>query len=69
MRSEDGVAASGFGPTSRTQLPPGVEEVLEQHRRRERIHVLLAAAGAAALLPDGGERPRRAHPLVPQLDR
>ena len=71
-RSEPAAAArraSRRPPLTAARRPPRVEIVLEQHRRREGVHVLPAPAGAAALLPDGGQRPGRAHPLVPELHR
>jgi len=49
--------------------PPRVQIVLQQHRRGERVDVLLAAASRAPQLTDRLEYARRGHPLVPQLDR
>src|SRR6059036_1677068 len=54
---------------SRRSPPLGVQIVLQQHRRRERIHVVLAAPGRPAHRAHGPERARRGEPLVPQLDR
>src|SRR5260370_13277185 len=49
--------------------PPGSEVMLQRQGRGEGIHVALAAFGGAAHLAYGGERARRAKPLVPELDR
>src|SRR5256884_6337754 len=54
---------------SRRSPPLGIQIVLQQHRRRERIHVVLAAPGRPAHRAHGPERARRGEPLVPQLDR
>ncbi len=43
--------------------------MLQQNRRGQGIHLWLAAAGRAALFPDGSEGPGGAHALVPELER
>src|SRR5213593_4720754 len=53
---------------SRGSPPLRVEVMLQQHRRRERVHVVLAAPGRPAHRAHGPERARRGEPLVPQLD-
>ena len=42
--------------------------MLQQNRRGQGIHLSLAAAGGAALLPDGGEGPGSAHAFIPELE-
>src|SRR3989475_3699932 len=54
---------------SRRSPPLGVEVMLQQHRRRERVHVVLAAPGRPAHCAHGPECARRGEPLVPQVDR
>src|SRR5213079_23519 len=46
-----------------------IQVVLQQHRRRERVHVVLAAPGRPSHGAHGPERARRGEPLVPQRDR
>ncbi len=53
-------------PASGLSSPP---DMLQHDRRRQSVDLLATAASAAALLPDGAQGPRRAHPLVPQLER
>src|SRR2546426_6095515 len=53
---------------SQRGAPFRIQIVLQQHRRRERIHVVLAAPGRPAHCAHGPERTRRGEPLVPQLD-
>src|SRR5438132_9073724 len=57
----------------RTRSSPGspfcIQVVLQQHRRRERVHVVLAAPGRPAHCAHGPECARRGEPLVPQVDR
>src|SRR2546427_8890897 len=54
---------------SRRRSPLRVEIVLQQQRRRERVHVVLAAPGRPTHRAHGAQRARRGEPLVPQLDR
>src|SRR5256886_1123704 len=54
---------------SRRSPPLGIEVMLQQHRRRERVHVVLAAPGRPAHCAHGPECARRGEPLVPQVDR
>src|SRR5436190_1417839 len=54
---------------SRRRAPLGIHVMLQQQRRRPRVHVRLAAARGAAQLTDGLEHAGGGEPLVPQLDR
>src|SRR5213596_997126 len=54
---------------SQRGAPFRIQIVLQQYRRRERVHVVLAAPGRPAHRAHGLERARRGEPLVPQLDR
>src|SRR5947208_9412273 len=54
---------------SYSRAPFRIQIVLQQHRGRERVDVVLAALGRPAHRAHGLERARRREPLVPQLDR
>src|SRR5205807_1677734 len=55
-------------PMARAPPPPGIEVVLQQQRRGQGVHVLLAPSRRPAHLAHGAQRARRRETLVPQLD-
>src|SRR5256712_8417737 len=60
---------SAFRIGSRRSPPFGIQIVLQQQRRRECVHVVLAAPGRPTHRVHGPEGACRGEPLVPQLDR
>ena len=48
-------------------MAAGLEKVLQEHRRSERVHLGLSPPDRAILFPDRGARACRRHPFVDQL--